>query len=275
MKKYLGILICLLCVLVACNQKVERQPLQIVFTNDSHSQVEPLKGKGGFEARAAIIDSLRAVNENLILLDAGDMWQGTPYFNMFKGRLEVEAYNLMGYNAVTLGNHEFDYGIDTLAARIREMKFPVVCANYDFGRTELASLVKPYTVINQNGWKVGVIGVCVNPEGLILQSNIEGITYKDPIECVSRYVELLRSELGCDYIIVLSHLGLHDDTIFNNVSDSVLITNVGGIDLVLGGHTHQYNGVFEFVDAEGDIVPAIQEYKSGQKIYSITIDTRY
>ena len=271
MKKHISIFICLLCVLVACNQRLERQPLQIIFTNDSHSQVEPLKGKGGFEARAAVIDSLRVLNENTILLDAGDMWQGTPYFNMFKGRLEVEAYNLMGYNAVTLGNHEFDYGIDTLAARIGEMKFPVVCANYDFGETPLASLVKPYIVIEQNGWRVGVIGVCVNPEGLILQSNIEGITYKDPIEAVSRCVDLLRGDLGCDYIIVLSHLGLHDDTIFNNVSDSTLIANIGGVDLVLGGHTHQYKGEFNFVDACGDTIYAIQEYKAGQKIYSITI----
>lgn len=271
MKKYIGILICLLCVLVACHQKNERQPLQIIFTNDSHSQVESLKGKGGFEARAAIIDSLRMLNGNTILLDAGDMWQGTPYFNMFKGRLEVDAYNLMGYNVVTLGNHEFDYGIDTLATRIKEMNFPVVCANYDFGETALASLVKPYVVLEQGGWKVGVIGVGVNPEGLILQSNIEGIKYHDPIESVNCHVNLLKRNLGCDYIIVLSHLGLHDDTIFNNVSDSTLIAGVKDVDLVLGGHTHQYKGVFEFVDAEGDTVPAIQEYKAGQKIYSITI----
>ena len=274
MMKKIGILIGLLAAFVACNQRLERQPLQIIFTNDSHSQVEPLKEKGGFEARAAIIDSLRAENENTVLFDAGDMWQGTPYFNIFKGRLEVAAYNLMGYNAVTLGNHEFDYGLDTLAARIREMQFPVVCANYDFGETELAALVKPYTVIEQNGWKIGVIGVSVNPEGLILQSNIEGVAYMDPIEAVNRYAKVLRGELGCDYIIVLSHLGLHDDTIFNNVSDSTLIAGVSDVDLLLGGHTHQYKGVFEFVDAEGDTVPAIQEYKAGQKVYAITIDTR-
>lgn len=271
MKKYIGILLCLLFVMVACNQKKERKPLQIIFTNDSHSQVEPLKGKGGFEGRAVIIDSLRALNENTILLDAGDMWQGTPYFNIFRGKLEVEAYNLMGYNAVTLGNHEFDCGIDTLAARIREMNFSVICANYDFGKTQLASLVKPYIVIEQNGWKVGVIGVGVNPEGLILQSNIEGITYQDPIDKVNYYAKMLREDLKCDYIIVLSHLGLFDDTIFDNVADSVLIANVGGVDLVLGGHTHQYNGVYEFVDLEGDTVPVIQEYKAGQKIYSVTV----
>ncbi len=271
MRRYFYILVCLLSVLVACNQNKGRQPLQIIFTNDSHSQVEPLKGRGGFEARAAVIDSLRSLNPNTILFDAGDMWQGSPYFNMFKGRLEVEAYNLMGYNAVTLGNHEFDYGVDTLVARIKEMNFPVVCANYDFGDTELAMLVKPYVVIEQNDWRVGVVGVCVNPKGLILNSNIEGISYEDPIETVNHYADLLKNELNCDFIVVLSHLGLYDDTIFNNVSDSSLIANVSNVNLLLGGHTHQYNGVVNFVDLDGDTVPAIQEYKAGQKIYAITI----
>lgn len=271
MKNKLYILICLLSVLVACTPKTTKQPLQIIFTNDSHSQVEPTKGKGGFEARAAIIDSLRAINPNTILLDAGDMWQGTPYFNMFKGRLEVEAYNLMGYDAATLGNHEFDNGIDTLVTRINEMNFPILCCNYDFVNTPLANKVKPYTIIEQAGWTIGIIGVSVNPEGLILQSNIEGIKYEDPIKSVNHYANLLRNELNCDYIIVLSHLGLHDDTIFNNVSDSILINNSTDIDLVLGGHTHQFKGVFKFTDLDGDTIPAIQEYKAGQKIYSITI----
>lgn len=271
MKNKIYSLIFLLSTLIACNQKIENQPLQIIFTNDSHSQVEPLKGKGGFEARAAIIDSLRALNPNTLLLDAGDMWQGTPYFNMFKGRLEVEAYNLMRYDASTLGNHEFDYGIDTLAARIEEMNFPILCCNYNFTNTPLANKIKPYIIKEYNNIKIGIIGVSVNPEGLILQSNIEGIQYEDPIECVNHYANILRNELNCDYIIVLSHLGLHDDTIFNNVSDSILITNSNNIDLVLGGHTHQFNGVFKFTDLDGDTIPAIQEYKAGQKIYSITI----
>lgn len=271
MKNKIYSLIFLLSTLVACNQKIGNQPIQIIFTNDSHSQVEPLKGKGGFEARAAIIDSLRALNPNTLLLDAGDMWQGTPYFNMFKGRLEVEAYNLMRYDAATLGNHEFDYGIDTLAARIEEMNFPILCCNYNFTNTPLANKIKPYIIKEYNNIKIGIIGVSVNPEGLILQSNIEGIQYEDPIECVNHYANILRNELNCDYIIVLSHLGIHDDTIFNNVSDSILITNSNNIDLVLGGHTHQFNGVFKFTNLDGDTIPAIQEYKAGQKIYSITI----
>lgn len=270
MKKYIYILF-IICGLTSCKNTTIRQPLQILFTNDSHSQVEPLKDLGGFEARATIIDSLRTINPNTILLDAGDMWQGTPYFNLFHGHLEVEAYNLMGYNAATLGNHEFDYGIDTLSARIAEMKFPILCCNYNFGTTPLASQIKPYTIIEQNDWRIGIIGVSVNPQGLILQSNIEGITYQDPIERVNHYSTLLRNELNCDFIIVLSHLGLHDDTTFNNVSDSILITNSKNIDLLLGGHTHQYKGIFYFKDLDGNSIPAIQEYKAGQKIYSITI----
>ena len=269
MKLNAFILTCLLCTLISCNNN--RQPLQILFTNDSHSQVEPIKGLGGFEARAAIIDSLRTINPNTILLDAGDMWQGTPYFNLFHGRLEVDAYNLMGYNAATLGNHEFDYGIDTLSARINQMNFPILCCNYNFGTTPLASQIQPYTIIEQNNWRIGIIGVCVNPEGLILQSNMEGISYLDPIESVNHYANLLNNKYKCDYIIVLSHLGLHDDTIFNNVSDSTLIASTRHINLLLGGHTHQYKGTFHFTNLDGDTIPAIQEYKAGQKIYSITI----
>jgi 5'-nucleotidase len=271
MKRIIYLALGVMMLMMACTKEKEQNSLQVIFTNDSHSQIEPLKGLGGFEARAAIIDSLREQNPNTLLLDAGDMWQGTPYFNLFKGRLEVEAYNLMGYDAVTIGNHEFDYGIDTLAARISEMDFQVVCCNYDFSQTKLANLVLPYVIKEFGNMKVGIIGVSVNPEGLILQSNCEGIHYEDPIERVNHYAKLLRNELGCNYIIVLSHLGLHDDTIFNNVADSALIANSNNIDLVLGGHTHQYNGVFEYTDLDGDTITAIQEYKAGQRIYAITI----
>ena len=146
MKRIIYLVLGVMMLMMACTKEKEQNSLQVIFTNDSHSQIEPLKGLGGFEARAAIIDSLREQNPNTLLLDAGDMWQGTPYFNLFKGRLEVEAYNLMGYDAVTIGNHEFDYGIDTLAARISEMDFQVVCCNYDFSQTKLANLVLPYVI---------------------------------------------------------------------------------------------------------------------------------
>lgn len=260
----------LIALLFSSCQTAERKPLQIVFTNDSHSAVDAIKGRGGFEARAAIFDSLRQSNPNTIILDAGDMWQGSPYFNLFHGRVETEAYNLMGYDAVTLGNHEFDLGIDTLAARIDEMTFPVVCANYHFGKTPLASRVEPYTIIEREGWKVGVIGVGVNPYTLIAQDNWKGITYYDPINIVTHYASDLRAK-GCNLIIVLSHLGLSDDGELNNTADDRLASATECVDLILGGHTHQFRGVHRYANAIGDSVTVIQEAKSGLAVYSITV----
>ena len=249
----------------------ERKPLQIIVTNDSHSQVMPLHGKGGFEARMWLIDSLREENPNTLLLDAGDIFQGTPYFNEFKGRVEVEAYNLMGYDAMTLGNHEFDNGLDTLAARIGEMDFPVVCANYDVTGTPLEGLVKPYTVIEGGGWRVGVFGLGVNPEGLILQNCFGDIKYIDPIEAARKCVRTLREKERCDAVILLSHLGYEDENETGNVADVDVVAATEGIDVILGGHTHQVRGVFMHANAAGDTIPVIQEAKSALDIYSLTL----
>ena len=268
MRKILGISILTL-ILSAC-EVAERKPLQIVFTNDSHSAVDAIGGMGGFEARAALFDSLRATNPNTIILDAGDMWQGSPYFNLYHGRVEVETYNLMGYDAAILGNHEFDFGIDTLAARIDEMKFPIVCANYHFGTTPLAERVMPCAVIEREGWKVGVIGVSVNPYTLIIQDNWEGITYYDPVGVVNHYASTLRAK-GCNLIIVLSHLGLTDDSDLGNTADDKLATLSECVDLILGGHTHQLQGVYKYANAAADSVTVIQDAKSGLAFYSITI----
>ncbi len=249
----------------------ERKPLQIVVTNDSHSQVEADKGLGGFEARISLLDSLRRENPNTILLDAGDMFQGTPYFNLYGGRLEVEAYNMMGYNAMTLGNHEFDNGMDSLVKRVSEMNYPVVCANYDFGTTPLADLVKPYTIIEQCGWRVGVIGLGVNPKGLILQTNVAGIEYIDPIEAVNRYAGMLKNEEGCNLVIVLSHLGVFDAN-GSNITDDQLAERTRGVDLIFGGHTHSRFGEFGFANLDGDSVMVVQERKAGKQVYVMTVE---
>lgn len=248
--------------------------LQIIFTNDSHSQVEEKDGFGGFEARAVLIDSLRSVNPNTLLLDAGDMWQGSPYFNMFGGRLEVQAYNLMGYDVVTLGNHEFDNGVDSLAARMAEMNFDVVCANYDFGTTPLSQYVKPYVVIDRNGWRVGIIGVSVNPAGLISEKNIDGIEYDDPVIAVNKYAALLKQRERCDMVIVLSHLGFHNDGSLLNPADDELAALSNNVDLILGGHTHPMHGVRNIVDLSGDTVTVLQDKKSGLNLYRITVEKR-
>ncbi len=247
----------------------KREPLQIIFTNDSHSQIEPLNGKGGYEARAYIIDSLRNINTNTILLDAGDFVQGTPYFNLYGGRAETLGYNLMGYDVMTLGNHEFDNGIDSLANLINMMDYKVVCANLDFGTTPLSNLVQPYTILQRKGWRVGVIGLSVNLDGLVLQSNYEGITYLDPIEEVNRYAKLLRNEKQCNLVIVLSHLGFNND---NDIADETLVGKIDNVDMILGGHTHSVTGVHMMPDANGDTIPVMQENKSGMKLYRMIVE---
>ena len=191
-------------IFTCCSDK--KQELLILCTNDSHSQVEAKDGKGGFAARADVVDSLRKVYPLNILLDAGDMMQGTPYFNIYHGRIEIAAYNRLGYDAVTLGNHEFDYGLDTLAMFLKLASFPIVSCNYDVKGTPLEGIVKPYTVINKGGLKIAVIGFGVSPESLILQSNFAPVKYQNPIERGNYYADSLKNS-GIDFIIALSHLG--------------------------------------------------------------------
>lgn len=269
-KIYTAIVISISLLFFGCKQ--ERTPLQIIFTNDSHSQVEPLKGRGGFEARAAVIDSLRNDNPNTILLDAGDMFQGSPYFNFYNGRVEVEAYNLMRYDAATLGNHEFDLGIDTLAARIKEMNYKIVCCNYDVQGTALEGLISPYTIIEKDGWRIGILGLSVNPSGLISPNNIKGVTYNNPIEAAEKYADILRKKEKCNLIIALSHLGLFSTDSPDSICDKTLIeTGKADIDIILGGHTHSEHGVYKFANLKGDSILVAQEVKSGLNIYSITV----
>ena len=219
-------------IFTCCSDK--KQELLILCTNDSHSQVEAKDGKGGFAARADVVDSLRKVYQLNILLDAGDMMQGTPYFNIYHGRIEIAAYNRLGYDAVTLGNHEFDYGLDTLAMFLKLASFPIVSCNYDVKGTPLEGIVKPYTVINKGGLKIAVIGFGVSPESLILQSNFAPVKYQNPIERGNYYADSLKNS-GIDFIIALSHLGYFTD---GRDNDSTLATNSKNIDLILGGHDY-------------------------------------
>jgi len=259
----------LVLIVSACNKKPNT--LLILHTNDSHSQVEATKdGFGGFAARQALIDSFRIEYPNLLLIDAGDIFQGTPYFNMFNGRLEIEAYNQMGYEAMTLGNHEFDKGIDTLAARIREAKFPVVCSNYEVGGTALEGLIKPYIVINKNGLKVGILGLGVDPNKLILETYFGGIKYTDPIKAANRYAEILKNKEKCDFIIALSHLGYSTDP--EIMSDSLVAVNSRNIDLILGGHTHEIRGTFDIKNLDNKSVSVMQAHKSAKEITAVVVE---
>ena len=235
------------------------QDLVILHTNDTHSQIEPLsagqyKGRGGADRREKYIRSVRAENPNVILLDAGDFSQGTPYFTLFKGNAEVELMNAMGYDAATFGNHEFDNGPGELARRIKMMNFPLLNANYKMDGTPLEGLIAPYTVIERGGKRIGVIGLSVNLAGLVSPSRIEGMKYLHPYKIVNKLARHLRKKEKCDLVILLSHCGFSDGK-EQNPDDRMIAANTEGVDIIIGGHSHT------FIKQ-----PAIVESKSGRKV---------
>jgi len=218
----------------------QAQPLVIMHTNDTHSQIEPYSYKGdvnvgGFLRREAAIREVRAENPNTLLLDAGDFSQGTPYYNFFKGYMEVRLMNAMGYDAATLGNHEFDNGCAALAARLKTANFPVVCANYRFANKKLDRVVKQYVIIERGGHKIGIFGLGVNLDGYVAPQIANEVTYVNPFQAASATVaELQRQQ--CDLIVCLSHLGV-DTTVTDN--DFEIARQVPGIDVIIGGHSHE------------------------------------
>jgi len=219
--------------------------LAILHTNDTHSQIEPFEYKemglvGGVLRRNSLITETRAQYPQLLLLDAGDFSQGTPYFNFFKGYVEIELMNRMGYDAVTLGNHEFDNGVKALAKRLKKAKFDVVCANYTFHNKVLKREVKPYIILERAGFKIGIFGLTTDLTGLTSPETLELVTYHDAIETAKNLVPVLRNELKCDLIICLSHLGFDSENPENPVCDTTLAKEVGGIDIIIGGHTHTF-----------------------------------
>lgn len=216
-----------------------QKELVILHTNDTHSRIEPLPdtdrnfpGKGGVVRRATYIDQVRKENKNVLLFDGGDFLQGTPYFNLFKGEIEVEVMNQMGYDAATLGNHEFDYGLEVLEKVARLAKFPIVSSNYDFSETVLNGLIKPYIILKREGVKIGVIGIGIQPNGLIASNNYKGVKYLDPVKTANSMAQMLRSEHNCDMVICISHLGHNPDL---NMAE---LTK--GIDIIIGGHSHTF-----------------------------------
>lgn len=211
----------------------------ILHTNDTHSRIEPISetdktapDKGGVERRAVFLDQVRKENKNVLLFDAGDFLQGTPYFNMFKGEVEVEAMNLLKYDAVTLGNHEFDYGMDVLESVAKSAKFPLISSNYDFSQTPLANLVRPYIIFNKDGVRIGVMAINIRPNGLIASANYNGMKYLDPVTTANNIAQQLKTQYKCDLVVCLSHLGYTDDV--------NLARKTRNIDIIIGGHSHTY-----------------------------------
>lgn len=218
--------------------------LVILHTNDTHSRIDPFpmdggpnQGLGGVARRATLIERIRAANENVLLLDAGDIFQGTPYFNFFGGEIEFRAMSAMGYQVATIGNHDFDNGVEGLVGMMPHADFSFVSANYDVADTPLEPFVRPWIIQEVAGLKVGIFGLGISFEGLVLESLHRGVRYTDPFAAARRAVGELRSE-GCALVICLSHLGYRYRG--SEPSDTILGQEVEGIDLILGGHTHTF-----------------------------------
>ena len=218
--------------------------LVILHTNDTHSRMDPFpmdggphQGLGGAARRTTLIRRIRSENPNLLLLDSGDIFQGTPYFNFFGGEVELRAMSKMAYDATTPGNHEFDNGVDGLVAMMPHASFPFVSANYDVSGSELEPWVRPWIIKDVGGVRVGIFGLGVAFEGLVLPSLHEGVRYTDPVAASERAVAELRTQ-GCSLVICLSHMGYRYSG--DRPSDIRLAQQVEGIDLILGGHTHTF-----------------------------------
>jgi len=225
---------------VFAQQKIK---LVILHTNDTHSQIEPTEKStlktaymGGYARRMGVIDQIRKEENNVLLVDAGDFSQGTPYFNFFYGRMEIEGMNRMKYDAGTLGNHEFDNGMDTLAMILKNAKFPEVISNYKLVNTPLKGMIKPYIVLIKNGLRIGVLGLGVNPKSLIFEKNYKGMEYIDPVLKANEISKLLKKKEKCDVIICLSHLG--SDSTKMEVNDFEIAHKTRYIDVIIGGHSH-------------------------------------
>ena len=256
----------------------QTKQLLVLHTNDTHSTVYPLNslladttvaGRGGFMRRIAMLKEERQRNPDLLYFDSGDFSQGSSFYSMFKGDVEVELMNRMGVDAATIGNHEFDYGLENMARLFRMANFPIVCSNYDFTGTPCEGLVKDYIILKRKGLKIGVFGLCPAMDGLVSADNCKGVIYRDPVAEARRVVALLKKK--CDAIICISHLGWQLPN--NDVDDERLVKATSGIDLVLGGHSHTYmNTVEQVANADGKLIPVDQNGKHGIFIGRLVMD---
>lgn len=238
------------------------QKLTIMHFNDTHSHLEPERagksaGRGGVIERAALVDSVRNAvgRRNFLLLHAGDFNQGTSYYTTLGGMLEVELVNALGYDVVTLGNHEFDDGIEHLGRRLAGLKCPVVCSNYDFSQFELGKYVKPYVVLKRGGMRIGIFGMLTDITKVVERTIADRLPKFDDVETANRWASYLKNEKKCDIVIALTHLGLENE----DFMDQDLVRATRNIDLVVGGHSHTFikDIVYEN-NIDGKPVPIVQ-----------------
>jgi 5'-nucleotidase len=220
--------------------------ITILHTNDMHSQIDPLPandryaGKGGIARRGTLVKRIRKENPNTLLIDAGDSFQGTPYFNLYKGVVEYKTMSAVGYDVVTLGNHDFDNGIEGLAQAMKSATFEFVSTNYDLSGTAIANRVKPYVVRELGGVRVGVFGLGIKLEGLNPPESFKGLKYKDPVQMARGAVRLLRESESCAMVVCASHLGYYPQPKGDELGDSQVVAQVDGIDFIASGHTHTF-----------------------------------
>ena len=230
----------------SCIDSIEKK-ITILHTNDVHSHIEPFSSshskfpnKGGVARRSTIIESIRNQNPNTLLFDAGDIFQGTPYFNFYGGEVEFKLMSMLNYDAATIGNHDFDNGIDGLFAQLPNAKFSFISSNYDFKNTIMDTHAKKYKIFNKSDIKIGVFGLGIELEGLVTQKLFKETKYLDPIEISQEMTRILKEKEKCDLIICLSHLGHFYKDAPSKICDVSLAKSTKDIDLIIGGHTHTF-----------------------------------
>ena len=239
------------------------QQLTIIHFNDTHSNIDPirsgeLKGRGGVIEQAAYIDSVRKADgkRNVLVLNAGDFSQGTSYFPEMGGDIEIDVFNAIGYDAIAIGNHEFDNGVPELARRLKNLKAPAICANYDFTGTDLEGVTRPYVILKKAGKKIGIIGLLPDISVVVAAELVRGLEFKDPASVVNEYADYLKNVKKCDLVMCLSHLGFR--------GDKELASKTRNVDFIVGGHSHTYlEDIVTVIDLDGKEVPIVQDWHWG------------
>ena len=270
----------LFCLFTFTPLQAQDKQLLILHTNDTHSCILPLKetladtmiaGRAGYLRRVALVKEERAREPELLLFDSGDFSQGSPYYTLYKGDVEVDLMNQMHYDAATIGNHEFDFGLENMARIFRRAEFPIVCANYDFTGTPCEGIVKPYVILKRKGVKIGVFGLAPELDGLVEKSNSEGVRFLNPVEVANQVAKELKEKKKCDLVICLSHLGWTDDP----YGDKAVMAQTRNIDLFLGGHSHTYLENLEWVqNLDGKMIGNDQNGKHAVWVGRLILDLK-
>lgn len=247
--------------------------LVIIHTNDTHSQIDPVKGEdlGGVGRRKVLIDSIRAAHDNVLLIDAGDVVQGSLFFNLYKGELEEKLFNALGYDMRILGNHEFDNGMERLAEVLQTAQAELLCSNYDTRNTPLDGLFKPYSIREVAGKRIAFMPINLQPAGMISARNTVGLGYADAFEAADALAWYLKNIEHADAIVAITHIGYTPDT--------QLLEKSKNIDVLIGGHSHTLvdpalpdSPPYTVKNADGRDVLIAQAGKSGRHIGEIVIN---